>query len=726
MKTRYKFVFYVILFECIILLVFNLNSNKTLKFFTKESSNYHNNNNNKSTNFDLKETSNQNYKCDPITIEVNNPIALKHYRDNTNRYMPEFNKCFQKESAAHLIKISRGNSLDEEAYLIQIDFDKLAFRYELASNASTSVNCHAELFDKSVNIKERNWNLKTIRNFTFDANLNLAVNSNGFYHIYCALDKEVFFEDVRLVLPTNMSLLKEKTKPYFLKLKRMKENSARLDSSSNPMLDDLELITDEKCYSKAKSVNETRMNVLMLGIDSLSFPHLKRSFPRFHEFITKDLANNVVFENFNKIGENTYPNLLALFAGAKIEPFYEQDINKTDIDFFAKLDSTNHDLIPFIWKSYHDLNYLSMYNEEWPFYGCFNYLKNGFRFYPAHYYSHPFWFKYDAACERHNASKLCLNNEPTYTKSLAKIKYLIEQMNEKNKNTPYFSFNFLKYYTHDYLVTPAGFDAELTDLVRKFEQKGYLDNTLLILFSDHGSRLTHYGFYTEPGRVERSMPFLTIRLPKQLENTEFEFNLKQNCDKLVSMFDLYKTLRHFYYLNKYDRDTLIRNKECRYNFTFSEATVRSMRGVSLFERVDPLRTCVDALVPNSYCLCSSKEAMNELTYFNETNHTFNETGELLVTFVNSLTNEYRSRCALFRLDHIKSVLKTSYTSSILLYSVQFVLQPGDSVFEANLRLNNRKLEVYENKVNRLSKYRNQSRCIATSTTRHLLGFCYCK
>ena len=86
----------------------------------------------------------------------------------------------------------------------------------------------------------------------------------------------------------------------------------------------------------------------------------------------------------------------------------------------------------------------------------------------------------------------------------------------------------------------GGFDAELTDLIQQFETKGYLDKTLLIVMSDHGSRLSQYGFYTEPGRIERSMPFMSIRLPKQLLNTQFHSNLKSNKNKLISMFDVYK------------------------------------------------------------------------------------------------------------------------------------------------------------------------------------------
>jgi hypothetical protein len=281
--------------------------------------------------------------------------------------------------------------------------------------------------------------------------------------------------------------------------------------------------------------------------------------------------------------------------------------------------------------------------------------------------------------------------------------------NDANKKLPYFSFNFLKYYTHDYLVAPSGFDAELTDLLWQFEKKNYLDKTLLIVMSDHGNRLSQYGFYTEPGRIERSMPFMSIRVPKKLHNTEFHKNIESNRNKLISIFDIYKTLAHFKYINEFGIEPML-NQSCRHNFKQSQPEIRSMRGISLFELVASNRTCLEALVPSSYCLCTLKQPINEITYFNETKYSFKESGELIVDFINAMTTAYRSQCIPFTLSQVKSVKKLKYSADTWLYNVQLVLTPGESVFEANLKLDEqKKLKVYENKVNRLSKYRQQSK-----------------
>jgi hypothetical protein len=682
MNKKYKYLIYIIAIEIIILLVFSLNSNKILKHF-------------KNNRYELT--------CNRINFTVDNIIALKHYKDNVRIYMPEFNKCYSKQNAINLIQIIND---DNNNNTIQIKINDLLNRYQL--NNISLIKCYAQLFSKKLNVKERAYNLKKSKKYYFNKKFKLIVNQHGFYHIACSIytNNDVFFEDIRLILPKNMSKLKNNFTRY-----------------SNNKTNDFDLINESKCKSTTNTDNNNnRMNVFILGIDSLSYPHLKRSFPLFYQYLSENLSDNIFFENFNKIGENTYPNLLAMLAGIK----------ETELDsYYYKLDSTYHDQMPFIWKLYEQhLDYLTLYNEEWSYYGCFNYLKQGFRSQPTHYYAHPYWFQYDKLMSRNNNSKLCLNNEPTYSKSLNKIKQLIEQLNNNESiKQPYFSFNFLKYYTHDYLVVPPGYDAQLTDLIRTFEKNGYFNNTLLVFMSDHGSRLTQYGFYTEPGRQERSMPFLSIRLPKHLKSRDFYLKaLNNNKYNLVTMFDLYKTLKHFFYINKYGLNDklLINNKECRFNFSISLNNQRSMRGISLFENIDSNRSCKDALVPSSYCLCSPSIEINESIYKNETNYSFNQSALFITEYINELTLSQRNICMPFKLKEIKTVKKIVYTTDINLFQFQIVLHPGQSVFEANLKVNNLKqLELFENKVNRLSKYRNQSSCVANSVNRLLMGFCYC-
>ena len=504
MRIEYKILIYLLFFECIILLLLNFTKKNEIKrLFTIKTPN---------DLINFKRTNSVNIEqCHKQIIEAHNAIAVTHYSNGIKHNLPDFDKCYLKMKNPNIFQI---NDKPNETFSIKIDYDLLLQRYELKN---VTIQCYYQTFDKKLDIKERSSSLLTsYRKIVHD---NLTVSNSGFYHISCfnKFNDSLIHEDLYVLLPQNMSLLKQKTKIYFDRIDLVKEQIAN-DSKINPMLNDLNLVDDIECKTENK---EPKMNVLIIGIDSLAYPHLKRSFPRFYKYLRDDLENNVLFENLNKIGENTHPNLLSLFSGVKIEKFLELGINETDIDYYMKKDSTYHDQIPFVWRSFEKIDYLTLYNEEWSHYGCFNYLKNGFRYYPAHYYAHPYWFKYDTLVKRHNKSKLCLNNEPTYSKSFNNIKQLIDRLNDNtNKHLPYFSFNFLKYYTHDFFVTPTGLDAELTSLIKNFEDKGYLNNTMLVMFSDHGSRLSRYGYYTEPGRMERSMPFLSVRLPQRLINTE--------------------------------------------------------------------------------------------------------------------------------------------------------------------------------------------------------------
>ena len=75
-------------------------------------------------------------------------------------------------------------------------------------------------------------------------------------------------------------------------------------------------------------------NILLLGIDSVSRLNFERHFPLAKDFITNHSFYTMY--GYNKVGDNTFPNLTPLLTG-----FYVEDIwfpNKTVDDF------------PFIWK----------------------------------------------------------------------------------------------------------------------------------------------------------------------------------------------------------------------------------------------------------------------------------------------------------------------------------------------------------------------------------------
>ena len=84
---------------------------------------------------------------------------------------------------------------------------------------------------------------------------------------------------------------------------------------------------------------------------------------------------------YNKVGDNTFPNLAAVLTGLTMEQLKNQCWTSSNIPF---------DKCPFIWKDYSELGYVTAYAEDQPPGSTFNYHKTGFVIPPTDYYIRPF------------------------------------------------------------------------------------------------------------------------------------------------------------------------------------------------------------------------------------------------------------------------------------------------------------------------------------------------
>jgi membrane-anchored protein YejM (alkaline phosphatase superfamily) len=82
-------------------------------------------------------------------------------------------------------------------------------------------------------------------------------------------------------------------------------------------------------------------------------------------------------------------------------------------------------------------------------------------------------------------------------------------------------------------------DDELSAFFKRFYASGAMDNTLVLLFGDHGNRFDSFR-KTVIGRVEERMPFLAIHVPKILRH--LRSNLEKNTNILTSWHDVYEML----------------------------------------------------------------------------------------------------------------------------------------------------------------------------------------
>ncbi|GMT12652.1 hypothetical protein PFISCL1PPCAC_3949, partial [Pristionchus fissidentatus] len=111
---------------------------------------------------------------------------------------------------------------------------------------------------------------------------------------------------------------------------------------------------------------------------------------------------------------------------------------------------------------------------------------------------------------------------------------------------------------------------------------------------DHGQRM-HYSQKSFGGRIEERQPLMSILLQK---NSKFTIplpyaHLQTNVHRLTSNVDIHETLLD-----------IIDNRLSR---------SRSIgRGRSLFTEIPTTRTCMEAWIPNNFCLCQYNATKEEI------------------------------------------------------------------------------------------------------------------
>lgn len=104
--------------------------------------------------------------------------------------------------------------------------------------------------------------------------------------------------------------------------------------------------TEERC-EKAKKIQTTTkssLNVMVIGLDTISRLQFHRQFNRSRKYLEENL-DVIEMMGYNKVAENTYPNLVPLLSGLSHE-----QLNTICLQENEKLVDT----CPIIWKKYHE------------------------------------------------------------------------------------------------------------------------------------------------------------------------------------------------------------------------------------------------------------------------------------------------------------------------------------------------------------------------------------
>ena len=455
------------------------------------------------------------------------------------------------------------------------------------------------------------------------------------------------------------------------------------------------------------------LNVLMVGIDSVSRLNFIRQMTKTRRYLINKM-HAVELKGYNKVADNTYVNLVPMFAGKFVEEL-PWDESFTDIPF---------DNFSFIWKNFSDQGYATLLAEDAPNIAIFNFNKAGFHKKPMDYYLRPF----SLAVEDHGSiwknGHHCIGSKLETEVVLDYTKEFIHQF----KNNPYFAFSFLTRLTHDGINKAGAADEPYYDFISSLHQSGALENTLLVFFSDHGMR---FGPIRESysGKMEERLPFMAIALPQWFKHKypSYVDALVANSHRLTTPFDIHETLR---------KVLRFPHEEPR-----NEESQERKRSYSLFSPIPRDRTCEDAYILPHWCTCHEQEPVLL------DNPVVTKTASTIVATINSDLEIFNTLCSKLTMDAITDARKMKPNDKVLrfkssihdvfrrtvmygdkvaktaVYLVTVRTQPGGALFEATVQ-HREKEDSYSvvGDISRINQYEGQSDCIQTHRHKRL---CYC-
>ncbi|XP_037943850.1 uncharacterized protein LOC119676670 [Teleopsis dalmanni] len=440
-------------------------------------------------------------------------------------------------------------------------------------------------------------------------------------------------------------------------------------------------------------------SVFLIGIDSLSRMNFRRTMPQTHQYLEEN--NWFEMQGYNKVGDNTFPNLMALLNGNNETIAYRDCKPKT----VGGLDNCY-----FIWQNYQNFGYRTAYAEDVVSLSTFNYLKKGFKTPPTDYYIRPMVLALEKnlKVQKKDGLPYCLGRKHygTYIYDYAL------QLANRFENEPTFGLFWTNSFSHNRYDTSATMDVKMLEYLKIFKTNGILENSIVIFFSDHGRRfgtlVTLAG-----GFLEERLPMFYISLPKWFKNQypDFVKALQINRNRLTTPYDIHMTLKHILELSQPGLSLPMANgcAKCQ----------------SIFREVPVNRSCADAGIPEHWCTCTHYENQSKKDKI------VKYVTQKIIDQMNSyLKDKTLSKvCSELKLKDINTAhLKVEEDDGIQYnptYRIRFVVYPKKANYEATAIYNpgKRSVELNVEDISCLSSYENVSQCINDKQAKK---YCICK
>ena len=184
-------------------------------------------------------------------------------------------------------------------------------------------------------------------------------------------------------------------------------------------------------------------------------------------------------------------------------------------------------------------------------------------------------------------------------------------------------------------------DEDFFEFLTWMKEEGHLKRTMLVVFSDHGSRSESIREKLQ-GKLEERMPYLSISLPREAPKTfSAKFtNLADNSKGLVSPYDIYATLKDVVAFPK---------------VTHHEGDL----GRSLLEKVDfSDQSCGSSGIPAHWCPCLGVQKM-------PVSDSDVEIAKAVVKQINGRLKKSKPSCTLLEFHELRQVAKLMPNGNVL-------------------------------------------------------------
>ncbi|CAH0697863.1 unnamed protein product [Spodoptera exigua] len=216
---------------------------------------------------------------------------------------------------------------------------------------------------------------------------------------------------------------------------------------------------------------EDTYNVLIFGFDSTSKFGIIRNLPKSFDFIKNHLKATVL-NAYNIVGDGTPAALFPILTG-------QTELELPDV----RRASSNGtlDSFPFLFQKLKRDGYRTAYFEDMPGIGTFQYRFNGFKHQPADHYLRSFYLEMQKRGKWLKQHPYCVGDTPQY-KVMMNITEQFMQLDGKR-----FGFTFVADISHDSSFISVA-DDDFVEFLRRLVKRGDLEDTFVILMTDHGPR----------------------------------------------------------------------------------------------------------------------------------------------------------------------------------------------------------------------------------------------